>query len=709
MTFSKLLRTFSLSAAIFIVTGIAISNVIFIEKKSPEKINLNAINSFIANANSFHETSTNEEEKKIRFENLVISSVEKEIKKSIIIEKNNFVKAKNKIAKTPEKQTFKSKEIVYAKEKTTNPVKQKDNKTQTEELDLSAFEINNSDTVFVGAFESEKISLIEIKLSNYEETKFANNETSNTKDEVNLKESSVVNTKNETIENITDNKELISENDDMPMFEYSKPETTSNETGANTNTYKSEFDKKLYDRPISKTVLNVIKREVGIVKKPEAKNQNREINQDVYQPIVSNKEASALLASKSDEYSDEGFADLNSHEYSEQIKKMSNQLELKKQTGQALTQTINVNIQAMAVDMNTHKTEKAFSFEFIPDYDRNERIYDQGNGEIKIEAKTNDESVQTGIINQREMMPTRIEILMENHTSVIPLITEKSYGMILDKRAISSNSSVLVSLANKVKDADIDREFGAKIFLDKNFKETDKEKAYIMFLGVRSGNILLRYQTENFNTEKIIYVGENEIYFEEPRFRAGNRESFEITTRNILSSRAKGLNVNGSDVKVFNSNITSKKEALNVYQLKLPGSTLGSRTYLEINNENNSIIVGIGNRNNIEISSKEYVQKILEFNQMPSLDNGCLIQLNYNKEIESIKVSGKNMAGDMLTESTFIDGDGNLSKDNMENAEKVFIFGENEGMISGLINYKDGSNQSIKSYCSNGTYLIEEL
>jgi hypothetical protein len=708
MTFPKLLKTFSLSAAISIATIIAISNVLFTAEKPQEKINLNAINSLISNVNSFHETNINDDDKKPNFENLVISSIEREVKAAIAIEKSKVIKTRNTIAGTSQKLVYKTKKIVYAKKTITSPETLKEKKIKPEEQDLSAFEINNSDMVFVGAFESEKISLIDIKLTIDEDQKYAINETNNAKDEVSLKESSVINTVNETVENKVIGDESVSGVDDMPMFEYSKTATNNlEETNANTN--KSEFDKKLYDRPISKTVLNVIKREVGVVKKTEFKNQYKETNQDSKQLTVSNQEASALLASGNDEYSGEGFVDTKNNEYSEQIKKMNTQPDPSIQVGKAKTNTISVNIQAMTVDMNIHKNEKAYSFEFIPDYDRNERIYDQGNGEIKIESVTNEESVQTGIINQRETMPTRVEVIMENHTSIVPLVTEKSYGMLLDKRAISSNSSVLVSMLNGVIDADIDSEFGAKIFLDKNFKETDKEKVYIMFLGVRSGNILLRYQTKDLDAEKIIYVGENEIYFEEPYFKAGNRESFEITTRNILSSRAKGLNVNGSDVKIFNSSTTAKKEALNVYQLKMPGKVLGSRTYLEIMNENNSIIVGVGNRHNIEISSKEYIQKILEFNQMPSLDNGCLVQLNYNKEIESIKVSGKNMAGDMLTESTYIDFDGNLSKDNMENAEKVFIFGENEGIISGLINYKDGSSQSIKSYCSNGTYLIEEL
>ena len=41
--------------------------------------------------------------------------------------------------------------------------------------------------------------------------------------------------------------------------------------------------------------------------------------------------------------------------------------------------------------------------------------------------------------------------------------------------------------------------------------------------------------------------------------------------------------------------------------------------------------------------------------------------------------------------------------------KKIFILGEEQGIINAKIKYTDGSEDYLQSYCSNSTYLVEQL
>ena len=95
-------------------------------------------------------------------------------------------------------------------------------------------------------------------------------------------------------------------------------------------------------------------------------------------------------------------------------------------------------------------------------------------------------------------------------------------------------------------------------------------------------------------------------------------------------------------------------------------------------------------------------------NQVSSLRDRCVVQLNLSKDIREIKSSGKNKNGEMFVETNFLDKDGNFSNES-EMAEKVFIIGDMSGQFGVRLDYTDGTTDFLKTFCSEGTYLVEQL
>lgn len=694
MAISKTFYSLSLSAIFTLGAMTALDRAILSNDVQRPQETFNTFRNVLANINSFHDVKEPETVLSINNAEVVINVINSELDKEIKHQKGVVAYSKNKVIIETDTVKINYSAVKRIQIKNKPIIKEEKKSVVNDQMDLSIYEINNSELISLKNFNVEKIVWNKITIP---ENIFEIAE-----DKINVANAAVE--KSGSIEPV-ENNEVNTQSDDLVMYEYSDKENTVDAT------VEKKFDKKLYDRPLSKTVMNVIKREIGgeVHKLDTAKiSKNVEIQKASIADEYSNNELSA----------DEALKFLDKKE--ENKDEVSFEYSAKKETkapeafaSSVLTTEkypVEVTIKVAAVNMNTQKINQLNGFEFIPDYDRNERVYDQNTGTLKVGMlSTQNVSIQTGVFEARGYAPTRTELVMNTHNQLIPMIEESSYLSMLEKRGADTQSSILLSLPESVEDVDIDSEYSAKLNLDKNLKETVKNRQFIMFTGVKSGNVLIRYKKGSETAEKIVYVGEAEIFFEEPTFVEGERISFDLTTRSLLSSKKKELNLEPTDVKLFNSNTYSKKSGLSTYELKTPTQIFGNRKYIQVKNQGNDIFVGMNNENKIEIPSKDFVQKILDFNEVRTLDDRCLIQINNKKEIQDIKIAGKNSSGDMYTEVSYLDFEGNLSKDNPELAEKVFVIGENEGIINLFINYADGSQETVKSYCSNGTFLIEAL
>jgi hypothetical protein len=493
-------------------------------------------------------------------------------------------------------------------------------------------------------------------------------------------------------------------NDDLVVFDYS----TNNKTKASA-VVKEKDPGKMFDAPISASVKNAILREVN-------KTPNAAVSTQLAQPskkIASN----ALEAAMNDEdavvydYSKQTASALTK---SEETKKAIAAFTATSTPEEDLTTQAEFTIKAKEINLNTQKVRQSFGFEFVPDYDRAERTDDQTSGEIKLGyALSGDVNTQTGVVQAQGMISTRIELNLLNNGINVPLFNEESIQKFLQKKNLDITGNLLmVAVDPSINDVEIDSDYQAKLFFTEKFKllESQENAAYVLFLGVKTGNVLTRYLLSNKESaQKIVYVGDGEMYFEDPNFKESQRELYTFTTRSLLGRKVKELNIDGADVTFFGTKTFAKKKTLNSYELKVPEMVENSRKYLEFKHMGQSLFVGTQGATEIEIPGQDFIGRVLQANQLSELGERCMVQINLVKDLRDIKVSGKNRTGEMFAETSFLDNDGNFSRDNSELAEKVFVTGDLEGIFNVRLDYTDGSTDFLKTFCSEGSYLIEQL
>ncbi|MBC7427882.1 MAG: hypothetical protein H7336_04665 [Bacteriovorax sp.] len=495
-------------------------------------------------------------------------------------------------------------------------------------------------------------------------------------------------------------------NDDLVVFDYS-----SDKKAAASNAVKDNATlKKMFDVPLSSSVKEAIAREVG---KPPAVAMNVNTQRKAF--VDTQTEKSDLDKVMEDE-------DNLVFDYSKQSAAAVSKKETVDSAVSAFTAASAPNTAAQAdfiikvkeINLNTLKSRQSFGFEFVPDYDRAERTDDQTSGEIKLGySLSGDVNTQTGVVQSQGLISTRVELNLLSNGVEVPMFNEEGIQKFLEKNKTDIQGNLLmVALDPSIVDVEIDSEYQFKLYLSDKFKLMDSQvnASYVLFLGVKTGNVALRYLLSNKESaQKIVYVGDGEMYFEDPDFVNTQREMYTFTTRSLLGRKVKELNINGSDISFFGTKTFAKKKALNVYEIKVPELVNNTRKYLEFKHLGNSLFVGTDSAKEIEIPGKDFIGKVLEANDMSEIGSRCLVQINLTKDLRDIKANGKNKNGEMFTETTYLDNDGNFSRDNLELSEKVFVTGDMEGLFNVRLDYTDGTTDFLKTFCSEGSYLIEQL
>jgi hypothetical protein len=661
----------------------------------PKKLNLSAFDQLASNIDSLSTPKAQEQsESEETFANKqLISNIDQEINKKIYHSRHvvNSYKHKKEFNVKFSKKQLPSKAFVLSS-------------------DLSGYEINNAGFIELYAFNTEEITFYK-----FESVKLAATYENVINDEVILAQASTKSV--ETIASTDysnaaegngpkDFKEADIVDEDVVMFDYSKNEQQTPVT--------KTINQKLYEQPLSSTVKNAITRELGKdgvvahqMPKPVAMNTQKE-----------NIQSEALATQGIDLDSDENVIYDYSKPNAKKDQKIDKTIEeaLNGFTSSDKTQVMNTqySLKAREINLGTQKHRELLGFSFVPDYERSERSDDQSNGEIKFEYSLSGEmNTQTGIVEATGMINTRVELSLGSTPGmVIPLINEEGIQKFLKKRKISIEGNlILLSLDDSIQDTEVGSEYGQRFFFNKNFKllSTNVGAAYVMYAGVRSGNVVISYFLSNKESaQKVIYVGEGEMYFDAPTFTRSGRETYTFMTRNLLAHKRKELVISGSDITFLDTNINAKKKALNAYEIKIPAMPSGMRKYFEFKHLKDSIIVGASVAGEIEIPGNDFIAKVLEVNQVSSLKDRCVIQINLADDIVNFIANGKNRSGEMFAETSFLDADGEFSH-NSELASNAFVVGDMDGLINIRVDYSNGSTKFLKTFCKEGTYLVEQL
>lgn len=373
-----------------------------------------------------------------------------------------------------------------------------------------------------------------------------------------------------------------------------------------------------------------------------------------------------------------------------------------------------ISLKSIGLSNNFNKIHN-FELRFLDDMDSIYRDY--GEGKIRISGDVaGDFNIRRGTIYTKNHFPLSMDIVIEDAEAniTIPAFTLEKMGEITGELGISDRGAhVLFELDQTTEDIEIgvDHKYKAKIYLDKNFQVVDRASSdfyFIAFLGLDPGNTIVNYKRSNSEVvTKIIHLAGDELYYDPNFYAEFNQDTFGLFEEGLLSDCPSRLDIRSSNIKPWAHSGVFKKASLNSFEAKNVAYPMGSRKYVQLDHLTEPIFVGRWNQESIVIPTDDYISQVLK--QFDVRGGECVVQLNVQRQLKDLKYSGFSASGGMNITSKVLDKDGKFYEAPSDQSKRVFFMGESQGVINIEINYLDGSKSYVQTFCSQNTYLIEQL
>lgn len=356
--------------------------------------------------------------------------------------------------------------------------------------------------------------------------------------------------------------------------------------------------------------------------------------------------------------------------------------------------------------------ENVDGFEFVPDYDRFDRVSDGNKGELELALSGESVGSLSGTIFKSEYVPTRIAI--DSNESVklsVPLFSEKELKeKFYQEENSESLATIIVPMRSVVGDVDIDQNFTKKIYVNENLEVVAEGDAdYIVFTGVNPGIVYLKYkETDGEVFGKYSFIGENELLLDNGIIQDSEEQLVELSEK--TPTNVKELEIGSENISMLG--LDDKVDVVGMGAIKIAAgpSVDNSRKYLLIEKNSEKVILGVGSKSQKgEVPSTKFIQNVLFQNKLESIGDRCIVQYNFSQRPEEIIANGISSSTDMFTEKFYLDSEGNFTSEPDELTEKMFVIGEGSGIVGAKIKYSSGNEEAVTSICSVGNYVVEQL
>lgn len=376
------------------------------------------------------------------------------------------------------------------------------------------------------------------------------------------------------------------------------------------------------------------------------------------------------------------------------------------------------SVQAYSVEEKQKISDlRNFEIRFADDIDDIRQDYSEGIVNLKDTLNTA-MVVRRGTILSRNHYPTTVDFVLEDNeiAASIPVLSHDYLNGILDSEKIAGiGAFLLVELDETTEDLDLDLDtkYERKLFLDKNFKvvdRSDSDYSFILLAGVRPGNTVISFKTnKNEIVSKIIHLEKDEIYFDSNFYLVKESDDFSLAESNLLAKNKSTLSLDSKEILglTFDAKIT--KQTVNRYKFGNVKYPMGTRSYIELKHLNESIFVGRWDNEEVEVPSESYIRFVLDQFAIQAVKSQCLVQINLPKAAKELYFNGQSSGRSMRMEARILDKDGIFYKDLSHESKKIFLLGEEQGIINIKIQYTDNSIDYLQSYCSSSSYLVEQL
>ena len=356
-------------------------------------------------------------------------------------------------------------------------------------------------------------------------------------------------------------------------------------------------------------------------------------------------------------------------------------------------------------------------FEVRPDYSDDERWSDEGSGQVSIQKELNSKmGIVLASMHGADIIDTKIELAFERGVRKeisVPVFLRDDFEAFSAMKSFSGGGGFLfVELDDSTESVHLDVEYEGVLFLDRELKRVGQsgDHRYILFVGVSPGSATIDYvRNGHENLKKVVLIERDGLYYDSNEYVGVGEDVVDIEQKNVFGHSQSDLEIRGRDISQFNSYERASEIGPGRYDLGIKALPIGTRKYIELAHLSSPIYLGRWDAKKIVVPSEDYISYFLEAVGLADLSGVCLIQVNFRDGVKALNITGGDGESSIPVDQIFIDNDGRFSEEISPRAIQGFFTSDQFGVVSLRVEYENGKEDYLNSYCSSSTYIIEQL
>lgn len=376
-----------------------------------------------------------------------------------------------------------------------------------------------------------------------------------------------------------------------------------------------------------------------------------------------------------------------------------------------------VTLTAAEYSFGKGRVGKVSNIELRVGHTDNDRYEDLSSGIIQVDKAIASEVAMTrGLLIGNNYVDMNFDLVFtknRENSLELPMITRESMERFLDKRQFDGDGGyILVELDSLTESVEIDSPYFEKVFLNKRFRVVpdDGDYNFVMFIGVEPGTTSVEFVRNGMEKyQKIVLVEYESIFYEPNIYLENKQQSFELFEKSLFGKGLNPLVVDGDLVEEFLTNKTSQKRGPNNYYFNKSVVPFGMKKYVRFAHMGAPLWISHWNEEKMTIPSENYIAQLLGMLNLDSIENLCLIQIEFPKRVESFNAIGRTGDNFLGGDQIFLSETGELEDYISLNSIKGFLLGDRNGLVNIQVQYEDGTEDLISTVCAPGNYFIEKL
>lgn len=270
---------------------------------------------------------------------------------------------------------------------------------------------------------------------------------------------------------------------------------------------------------------------------------------------------------------------------------------------------------------------------------------------------------------------------------------------------------ILIESEHKILSFDIDNKYFKAIYLDRDYKTSDAPTDRVLVVGVEPGlSIISIEDAMGARIHQFTQISNDQVNMAIMLDKKEKYRKIKYHEKGLVSNSLTEISLSELDIKMFLVEGKIQKLSPSVFLQQ-------ENNYYQLMHLKEPIYLSIHQNKNVVIPTEKFIENIMSKINPNFNKNSCLIQLNLNGKLKEIKYQVESYNSSMVERVIYYTKRGEYFESLTDETENVFLLAENQtgdylgdkGTVHFSLIYDDGRKEAFQSFCSPGTYLVEQL